>query len=150
MLFLEEKGFKILVTFVGLLKSSFFVTTVSTQIQCLHLAKLKQKLLTRRVVPRTLKCRPLLFNIPTSLFVLSTKHIFSSSHLRFSKLFTFFPLSFNLSFRMVRPDTNTLIFSFLIDIATSINVISNILYRFLIFEVVGSNVQYDWIRIVVF
>ena len=119
MLFLEEKGFKIFVTFVGLLKSSF-VTAVSTQIKYLHLAKLKQKLFTRRVVPRSFKCRPLLFNIPTLMFVLSTKHIFSSSHLCFSKLSTFFPLSFNLSFRTVRPDANTLVFSFLINIATSI------------------------------
>ena len=120
MLFLEEKGFKIFVTFAGLLKSSFFVTAVSTQIKYLHLAKLKQKLFTRRVVPRSFKCRPLLFNIPTLMFVLSTKHIFSSSYLNFSKLFTFFPLSFNLSFWTVRPDANTLVFSFLINIATSL------------------------------
>ena len=55
------------------------------------------------------------------MFVLQTKHIFSSSHLRFSKLFSFFPLLFNLSFRTDRPDTNiTLVCSFLINIATSI------------------------------
>ena len=119
-LFLEEKCFKILVTFAGLLKSSFFVTTVSMQIQNLHLAKLKQKLLTRPTVLRLFKSRPLLFNIPTLMLVLSIKYIFSSSHLRFSKLFTFFLLSFHLSFQMVRPDANTLVFSFLIDIATSI------------------------------
>ena len=119
-LFLEEKGFKVFVTFVGLLKSTFFVTAVSTLIKYLHLAKLRQKLLTRRVVPRLFKCRPLLFNIPTLMFVLSTKHIFSSSHLRFSKLFTLFPFSFNVSFRTVRPDTDTLFFSFLINIAISI------------------------------
>ena len=106
-LFLEEKGFKIFVSFVGLLKPSFFVTAVSTQIKCLHLAKL----FTRRVVPRSFKCRPLLFNIPTLMFVLPTKHGFFSSHLRFSKLFKLFPLSFNLSLRIsLRPDTNTCFF----------------------------------------
>ena len=49
MLFLEEKDFKIFVTFIELLKSSFFVKAVSTQIINLHLANLKQKLLTRHV-----------------------------------------------------------------------------------------------------
>ena len=48
------------------------------------------------------------------------QNIFSLSHLRFSKLFTLFLLSFNLSFRTVRPVTNTLVFSFLINIAISI------------------------------
>ena len=90
------------------------------QIKHFHLAKLKQKLLTRRVAPRSFKWRPLLFNISTLLLVLLTKRSFSSSHLRFSKLFTFILLSFYLPFRTVRPGTNTLIFSFLIDIATSI------------------------------
>ena len=65
-----------------MLRSSFFETTVSMQIQYLHLAKLKQKLLTRRVVPRSFKCRPLLLNINTLMFVLSTKYIFSLSNLR--------------------------------------------------------------------
>ena len=45
MLFLEEKGFKTFVTFVGLLKSSFFIMAVSMPIKYLHLAKLKQELL---------------------------------------------------------------------------------------------------------
>ena len=84
MLFLEEEGFKIFVTFTGLLKSSFFVTAVSTQIKYFHLAKLKQKLFTRRVIPRSFKCRPLFFNIPILMFVLSTKHIFSYRNARTS------------------------------------------------------------------
>ena len=148
---LEETGSKFLFTLNWRLLRSFnSVKVVSTQIRYLHLPKLEHKSFTRRIVPRSFKCNPLWFNILSVMFALSTKTIFSSSHFRFNRLFIFFPLSLNLSFRKVTPETTTVFFCFFYRYCQVHYVSCYIFCVFIIFKVIGSEMKDNCIRGVVF
>ena len=121
------------------------------QIRYLHLDKVEHKLFNRHVVPRSFKFNPLWFNILTVMLKLSPKTIFSTSHPRFSRRFTFFSLSLNLSFRTVIPGTTTVFFWFFTDITRFIiSVALSFFCAFIIFQVVGSKMNDHCIKGIVF
>ena len=88
---------------------SFFSVLIlaSMQVSSRQAFILKQKLLTRRVVPYSFKWIPLLFNIPKLMFLLSINDNCLIPHLFFNNSFTSLPFLFNLSFLITKRETKT-------------------------------------------
>ena len=111
MLTVEKSEHKFLFT-AFLFKKLLVVLGLSRQIVSYHLVMLKQKLFTNRFMPFSLRCKPLLFNIPKFIFLLSIKHKRLVRHCCLIKSLASFRFLSNLSFLITKLEIYTMVFSF--------------------------------------
>ena len=109
---------KFLFTLFAIADSSFSVLFLPPmQVSSRQAFILKQKLLTRRVVPYSFQWIPLLFHITKLMFLLSTNGNCLIPHFFFNNWFTSLSFLFNLSFLITKPEMKTLLLLVLIEAA---------------------------------